>query len=233
MASRVVPDMSWTTDRSSPTSRLKSVDLPTFGRPTMATRGVSGAISRDSSSSHGATSSSRTEARSPRRSSTTSSRSPARRPCNALTGMGSPRPRAKKSHISRSRPSLSALFATTITSTPLRRNHAAISSSWLTVPTLASTTSNTRSAELTAASTCLLTFSSRSSPPGIQPPVSTMVNGTPSHSASSSFRSRVMPGRSSVIATCSPAMRLKSVDFPTFGRPTTTTVGNSVFSVIM
>ena len=42
-----------------------------------------------------------------------------------------------------------------------------------------------------------------------------------------------MPGRSSVIATCSPAMRLKSVDFPTFGRPTTTTVGNSVFSVIM
>ena len=40
--SRVVPAMSWTTERSSPTSRLNSVDLPTFGRPTMATRGGGG-----------------------------------------------------------------------------------------------------------------------------------------------------------------------------------------------
>ena len=39
MASRVVPGMSCTMERSSPRSRLKSVDLPTFGRPTMATRG--------------------------------------------------------------------------------------------------------------------------------------------------------------------------------------------------
>ena len=37
MVSRVVPGMSWTTDRSSPMSRLNSVDLPTLGRPTMAT----------------------------------------------------------------------------------------------------------------------------------------------------------------------------------------------------
>ena len=37
-ASRVVPGRSWTTDRSSPTSRLNSVDLPTLGRPTRATR---------------------------------------------------------------------------------------------------------------------------------------------------------------------------------------------------
>ena len=39
MASRVVPGMSCTMERSSPSSRLKSVDLPTLGRPMMATRG--------------------------------------------------------------------------------------------------------------------------------------------------------------------------------------------------
>ena len=38
MASRVVPGRSWTTERSSPMSWLNSVDLPTFGRPTIATR---------------------------------------------------------------------------------------------------------------------------------------------------------------------------------------------------
>ena len=35
-ASRVVPGMSCTIERSSPTRRLNSVDLPTFGRPTIA-----------------------------------------------------------------------------------------------------------------------------------------------------------------------------------------------------
>ena len=39
IASRVVPAMSWTTARSAPTRRLNSVLLPTFGRPTIATRG--------------------------------------------------------------------------------------------------------------------------------------------------------------------------------------------------
>src|SRR5437773_8899507 len=37
------------------------------------------------------------------------------------------------------------------------------------------------------------------------------------------MRSRVVPGRSSTIATRSPTMRLKSVDFPTLGLPTTAT----------
>ena len=37
MASRVVPGMSCTIERSSPSSWLKSVDLPTLGRPMMAT----------------------------------------------------------------------------------------------------------------------------------------------------------------------------------------------------
>src|ERR671926_1655164 len=38
MRSRVMPGSSPTMDRRSPISRLKRVDLPTFGRPTMATR---------------------------------------------------------------------------------------------------------------------------------------------------------------------------------------------------
>ena len=38
--SRVVPGISLTIDRSSRSSRLSSDDLPTLGRPTMATRGL-------------------------------------------------------------------------------------------------------------------------------------------------------------------------------------------------
>ena len=38
MASRVVPASGAVSRRSSPISRLISVDLPAFGRPTMATR---------------------------------------------------------------------------------------------------------------------------------------------------------------------------------------------------
>ena len=92
IASRVVPAMSWTTERSSPTSRLNSVLLPTLGRPTIATRGgatssafQSGSPSASTSGSIGSTgSSSRTVGM---RATTSSSRSPARRPCSALTGM--------------------------------------------------------------------------------------------------------------------------------------------------
>src|SRR5690348_15681792 len=40
------------------------------------------------------------------------------------------------------------------------------------------------------------------------------------------MRSRVMPGSSPTIARRSPVIRLKSVDFPTLGRPTITTVGS-------
>jgi hypothetical protein len=39
IGSRVVPGTSETIIRSSPRTRLMNVDLPVFGRPTMATRG--------------------------------------------------------------------------------------------------------------------------------------------------------------------------------------------------
>ena len=63
------------------------------------------------------------------------------------------------------------------------------------------------------------------SDPSTTPPVSTRKNERPVHSATSKFRSRVTPGVSSTIATRRPMARLKKVDFPTFGRPTTATTG--------
>src|SRR5262245_48109175 len=39
LRSRVIPGRSWTTARRVPSTRLKNVDLPTFGRPMMATTG--------------------------------------------------------------------------------------------------------------------------------------------------------------------------------------------------
>src|SRR5512137_2394564 len=57
------------------------------------------------------------------------------------------------------------------------------------------------------------------------PPVSIMSKITLLHSASAARRSRVVPGTSSTMARRSPAKRLKSVLFPTFGRPTKATIG--------
>lgn len=219
--------MSCTTERSAPTSRLNSVLLPTLGRPTMATRGGATSLGFHSASPSSSSGMSMTGSRAPSGStlSSSSSRSPARRPCKALTACGSPRPSARNSHRSFSRRSLSALLATRMTGALRRRSQLATdSSSWVS-PTEASTTNSTTSACLTAASTWRLTFSSSSLPPGSHPPVSTSMNGTPSHSASTSLRSRVTPGRSSTMATCPPTMRLNRVLFPTLGRPTTTTVG--------
>ena len=105
------------------------------------------------------------------------------------------------------------------------RSQLASASSSSVTPVVASTRNSTTSAVFTAASTWRLTFASRSLPPGNQPPVSTSMKWTPSQSASVSLRSRVTPGRSSTMATCSPTIRLNSVLLPTLGRPTMTTVG--------
>ena len=224
--SRVVPGMSWTTARSSPIRRLNSVDLPTLGRPTTATAGTSG---RTGSPPPPAASSASMGWRlsSGNRATTSSSRSPVRRPCRALTGQGSPRPRASSSQLSASRRSLSALLATSSTSLAVRRSHSATSASSSVTPTEASTTNSTTSAATTACSTWRLTLASRSEPPGSQPPVSTTVNGMPSQSASSSLRSLVTPGSSSTITTWRPTMRFTSVLLPTLGRPTTATTAGA------
>src|SRR5437763_1539819 len=57
------------------------------------------------------------------------------------------------------------------------------------------------------------------------PPVSTSENALPCHSAGSAFVSRVVPATAATIARRVPVIRLNSVDLPTLGRPTSTTVG--------
>ena len=115
IGSRVVPGMSWTTERSSPMSRLNRVDLPTFGRPTSATentlprRRLVGARRRRRPSSASAA-----RCRAARRTAA-SSRSPVPRPCSALTGHGSPSPRLTNSQTLASRLVSSTLLATSST----------------------------------------------------------------------------------------------------------------------
>ena len=55
------------------------------------------------------------------------------------------------------------------------------------------------------------------------PPISTSSNSVPSHSTEWRITSRVVPATGATIALRLPATRLNNVDFPTFGRPTSTT----------
>ena len=101
IASRVVPGTSDTITRSRPTSAFRSDDLPTFGRPRMATRIASSPTGRSSRPGSRATISSR--------------RSPVPWPCSAEIGIGSPSPRRWNSSASASRRGSSSLFASTST----------------------------------------------------------------------------------------------------------------------
>ena len=92
-------------------------------------------------------------------------------------------------------------------------------------PTDPSTTSTTTSASSMARSAWRLTCRASASSVRIHPPVSTTEKARPIHSASSTLRSRVTPGRSSTIASRRPTMRLTRVLLPTLGRPTTATTG--------
>ena len=156
----------------------------------------------------------------------------------AETGQGSPNPSRANAWISCSRESLSTLLTTRITGTSARCSTRATRASSSVMPVVTSTTSSTRSAALIAASACAVTFAasaggsfvSPASPGRSQPPVSTSTNARPVHSATSSRRSRVTPGRSSTIASRVPMMRLTSDDLPTLGRPTTAIRGRSAVS---
>ena len=50
----------------------------------------------------------------------------------------------------------------------------------------------------------------------------------PRHDAGTASESRVVPAIGATIARREPMMRLKRVDFPTLGRPTSTTDGSIV-----
>ncbi len=204
MASRVVPGGSWTTDRSSPSSRLNSVDLPTLGRPTRATRGMPSGRSPPCPPGRRTSVLPRLRAgplpvgdRRPTRARAAGGsrrrggrRSPARGGRSPSTG---PEPEGHGSQASASR-----LVVDLVGHQQHRpaRSHStrATSSSSVVIPTATSTTRTT--------------IGGGHGPLGLQrspwrrgivaapshPPVSTTVNGRPFHSASSSRRSRVTPG---------------------------------------
>src|SRR5204862_223956 len=125
-------------------------------------------------------------------------------------------------------PVASTLLAARTTGRSAGRSTPAISRSSAVVPVRASTTNRTRSASSTATSTCLRTAStSGSSGDGSKPPVSITVACQRSKLTCPYNRSRVTPGTSRTIARRRPTSRLKSVDLPTFGRPTIAMTGGS------
>src|SRR5262245_7607281 len=73
---------------------------------------------------------------------------------------------------------------------------------------------------------CTTSSCSGSSLAPYSPPVSASWNDIPLHDAGTASESRVVPAIGATIARREPMMRLKRVDFPTLGRPTSTTEGN-------
>ena len=212
--SRVVPGISLTSARSSPSRALSSDDLPTFGRPMIASRAVSSSAGSAPGRDSG------------RASIIRSIRSSTPIPCCAETITGSGKPSSRISWRKCSWPGLSALLAATRVGLPDRRRRCAMSRSTGTRPLRTSSRRMISCASAMAARVCasMAAREPSSSPPGSSPAVSTTVNSWPRHSATPYRRSRVSPARSSTIAFRQPIMRLNSVDLPTFGRPTMATI---------
>src|SRR5260221_4359389 len=113
-----------------------------------------------------------------------------------------------------------------ITGPSTDRRADAISSSPGTSPSRPSTTKTTRSAVAMAFRPCSTTSAWRGSvwAPNI-PPVSTREKWLPCHSAGWALVSRVVPASGATMAWRELVMLLNRVDFPTIGRPTSTTFG--------
>src|SRR5512133_3194532 len=211
IASRVVPGTSETITRSSPRRAFRRLDLPTFGRPRMATRIASSPTSCGPLPGSMVT--------------TASSRSPVPWPCWAESGTGSPRPSRWNSNASASWSGSSILFASNSTGLRARRRIAASSSSPGVIPARASTTKRIRAAAAIAVCAwstigrAIGAWSAMSTPP-----VSISRKRCPCQSATASLRSRVTPGVSCTTAALGSLSRLARVDLPTFGKPTTATV---------
>ncbi len=215
-----MPGWSKAMTRSSPSSVLTSVDLPTFGRPMIATltapasavgmgrglpcRRTARARARMLGQHrprcrHGRTTSD--AARPGRARRTRSPRAPARdpRPC-------SPPARPVVPNAAGGRRSSVSCGVT---------------------PCLASTRKTTTSPSAIAWRVCFA-ISNRmpSVATGSKPPVSTTRNGVSPTRARPKCRSRVKPGKSATRAARDRVSRLNNVDLPTFGRPTMTRVGS-------
>ena len=187
------------------------LDLPTFGRPTSATRRYPSSACSLPTSGKDLTRKSR--------------RSPLPRPCKAETNLGSPNPKFHKACASASSEGPSTLFAAKITFFLDFLSKSKSDESSSSAPTWASITKRITSASRIAASDPAVIFSEIPSGDISQPPVSIRINLRPFHSASYLTRSLVTPGVSSTIASRRPIIRFTRVDFPTLGRPITATFG--------
>ena len=119
---------------------------------------------------------------------------------------------------------MSTLLATSIVGSFARRSIVATSSSQSVTPVVTSTRKSTRSASWVATMTCRRIASSKiSSEFTTHPPVSTTENSFAFHVHLPYWRSRVVPAVSLTMARRDCVSRLKSVDFPTLGRPTIAT----------
>ncbi len=222
MVSRVMPASGPVSSRSSPSSRLISVDLPEFGRPTTATRigRVDSAWLRTSLVPAPAV---RSPPAAPRAAPRNRSASPS--PCSAEIAPAR-RARAHRLRPRRRRPPCprpcwrprSRACRSAAPGRRRRGRRAAVRSR-------ASIRKNTASACSIAALVCASMRPARlCGPASSRPAVSITVNSRSPSRASPSRRSRVTPGRSSTSASRRPTSRLNSVDLPTFGRPTMATV---------
>ena len=147
--------------------------------------------------------------------------------CSPEIGTRYSKPKPQKSQTSSCcSKKLSILFTHKITGLFFFLNIYAISSSNGLSPDFPSTINRITSASFIATSACSFIFAIKNSLfLGSNPPVSTITNSEPLHSASLYSLSLVTPGRSSTIAILSPTKLLKRVDFPTFGLPTIATIG--------
>ena len=120
----------------------------------------------------------------------------------------------------------SALLTARITGRLSARTACAISRSPGTSPSRPSTRNTTKSAVCIARRPCSTTIEWRGSVVAPKrPPVSDSMNWWVSHWAGAETMSRVVPATGATIDRRVPVIRLTSVDFPTFGRPTRTTLG--------
>ena len=214
MASRVVPGSGAVSARSSPTSRLTSVDLPTLGRPITA-RSMTGSAPLGR---HGIVVAGVGLERLVQEIETLA----------VLGRYRHGRPEAERERVQSGRhppPRPSHLLATSISGVArLRRKPANCSSSGVT-PARASISSRATSASAAARSVwARMRPRSEVGAAVSKPAVSHTRKRRGPRRPTPSRRSRVTPGSASTMAARRPTRRLNRVDFPTLGRPTIATV---------
>ena len=157
---------------------------------------------------------------------TSSRRSSTPLPCSADMSTTGFRPSSKNCTAASRATRMSVLFTTATIGLPSARTRCTTSRSPATRPDSPSNTTSTRSAWASARFPCSTTRAcSGSSLAPNSPPVSTIEKRVSFHVTGYSIVSRVVPGTAVTMARRVRVMRLNSVDFPTLGRPASTTSG--------